>query len=114
YHFFGQKEFKYREKFTFMNRNPLIFADIGVDGMKTGFIKESGYGLVASAKRGDQRLILVVGGLETAKDREAEGRRMLDWGFKSFRAFPLFDHVQILSDALVSRGAKRYVPLGGH
>ena len=45
YHFFGQKDFKYRDKFTFMNRNPLIFADIGVDGLKTGFIKESGYGI---------------------------------------------------------------------
>jgi serine-type D-Ala-D-Ala carboxypeptidase (penicillin-binding protein 5/6) len=114
YHFFGQKEFKYREKFTFMNRNPLIFADIGVDGMKTGFIKESGYGLVASAKRGDQRLILVVGGLETAKDREAEGRRMLDWGFKSFRPFRLFDQGQIVSDALVWGGTKHYVPLVGN
>ncbi len=56
YHFFGQKEFKYRDKFTFHNRNPLISADIGVDGLKTGFIKESGYGLVASATRDDQRL----------------------------------------------------------
>ncbi|HET9274184.1 MAG TPA: D-alanyl-D-alanine carboxypeptidase family protein [Methyloceanibacter sp.] len=114
YHFFGQKEFKYREKFTFLNRNPLIFADIGVDGMKTGFIKESGYGLVASAKRGDQRLILVVGGLETAKDREAEGRRMLDWGFKSFRPFRLFDQGQTVSDALVWGGTKHYVPLVGN
>ena len=91
YHFFGQKEFKYREKFTFLNRNPLIFADIGVDGMKTGFIKESGYGMVASAKRGDQRLILVVGGLESAKEREAEARKLLEWGFKSFKPFRLFE-----------------------
>jgi serine-type D-Ala-D-Ala carboxypeptidase (penicillin-binding protein 5/6) len=113
YHFFGQKEFKYRDKFTFHNRNPLVAADIGVDGMKTGFIKESGYGLVASGKRGDQRLILVVGGLESAKDREAEARRLLDWGFKSFKPFRLFDEGQTVSDALVWGGTQHYVPLVG-
>jgi D-alanyl-D-alanine carboxypeptidase (penicillin-binding protein 5/6) len=113
YHFFGQKDFKYREKFTFMNRNPLIFADIGVDGLKTGFIKESGYGLVASGRRGDQRLIVVVGGLESAKEREAEARRLLEWGFKSFRPFRLFDAGQTVSDALVWGGTQHYVPLVG-
>ncbi len=113
YHFFGQKEFKYREKFTFLNRNPLIFADIGVDGMKTGFIKELGYGMVASAKRGDQRLILVVGGVESAKEREAEARKLLEWGFKSFKPFRLFDSGQTVSDALVWGGTKHYVPLVG-
>jgi D-alanyl-D-alanine carboxypeptidase (penicillin-binding protein 5/6) len=113
YHFFGQKEFRYRDKFTFHSRNPLVAADIGVDGMKTGFIKESGYGLVASAKRGDQRLILVVGGLESAKDREAEARKLLDWGFKSFKPFRLFDEGQTVSDALVWGGTQHYVPLVG-
>jgi serine-type D-Ala-D-Ala carboxypeptidase (penicillin-binding protein 5/6) len=113
YHFFGEREFKYRDKFTFHNRNPLIALDIGVDGLKTGFIKESGYGLVASAKRGDQRLILVVGGLESAKDREAESRKLLDWGFKSFKPFRLFDEGQKVSDALVWGGTQHYVPLVG-
>jgi D-alanyl-D-alanine carboxypeptidase (penicillin-binding protein 5/6) len=113
YPFFGQKEFKYRDKFVFHNRNPLIFADIGVDGLKTGYIKESGYGLVASAKRGDQRLILVVGGLESAKDREAEARKLLEWGFKSFKPFRLFDEGEKVSDALVWGGTQHYVPLVG-
>ena len=113
YHFFGQKEFKYREKFTFLNRNPLIALDPSVDGLKTGFIKESGYGLVASAKRSGQRLLLVVGGLESAKDREAEARKLLDWGFKSFRPFRLFDEGQKVSDALVYGGTAHYVPLVG-
>ena len=113
YHFFGQKEFRYRDKFTFRNRNPLVFAEIGVDGLKTGFIKDSGYGMVASAKRGDQRLILVVGGLESAKKRASEARRLLDWGFKSFRPFRLFDAGQTVSDALVWGGTRHYVPLVG-
>lgn len=113
YHFFGQKEFRYRDKFTFHNRNPLVSADIGVDGLKTGYIKESGYGLVASAKRGDQRLLLVVGGLESAKDREAEARKLLEWGFKSFKPFRLFDEGEKVSDALVWGGTQHYVPLVG-
>jgi len=113
YPFFGLKEFKYRDKFVFHNRNPLIFADIGVDGLKTGYIKDSGYGLVASAKRGDQRLLLVVEGLESEKDREAEARKLLEWGFKSFRAFRLFDEGEKVSDALVWGGTQHYVPLVG-
>ncbi len=113
YHYFGQKEFKYREKFTFRNRNPLVFAEIGVDGLKTGFIKESGYGLVASGTRANQRLVLVVGGLESAKEREAEARRLLDWGYKSFKPFRLFDEGQKVSDALVWGGTSHYVPLVG-
>ncbi len=77
YHFFGEPEFKYRDKFVFRNRNPLIGSDLGVDGLKTGFIEDAGYGLVASAKRGDQRLILVVNGLDSKQDREGEPRRLL-------------------------------------
>lgn len=113
YHYFGQKEFRYRDKFTFRNRNPLVWANIGVDGLKTGHLKESGYGLVASAKRGDQRLILVVNGLESPKERESESRRMLEWGFKSFKPFRLFDEGEKVSDALVWGGEKHYVPLVG-
>ncbi len=113
YHYFGQKEFRYRDKFTFRNRNPLVWADIGVDGLKTGYLKESGYGLVASAVRGDQRLILVVSGLESKNDRQSEARRLLEWGFKSFKPFRLFDAGEKVSDALVWGGEKHYVPLVG-
>jgi D-alanyl-D-alanine carboxypeptidase (penicillin-binding protein 5/6) len=113
YHFFGLKEFRYRDKFTFHNRNPLIFAEIGVDGLKTGFVEAAGYGLTASAKRGDQRLIVVVNGLATPKEREAEARRLIDWGFKNFRPFRLFDAGEKVSDALVWGGTQHYVPLVG-
>ncbi|MGD2025773.1 MAG: D-alanyl-D-alanine carboxypeptidase family protein [Methyloceanibacter sp.] len=113
YHYFGQKEFRYRDRFTFRNRNPLVWAPIGVDGLKTGFTKEAGYGLVSSAKRGNQRLILVVTGLEKKNDRERESRRVLEWGFKSFRPFRLFEDGQQVSEALVWGGEKHYVPLVG-
>ena len=113
YHYFGQKEFRYRDRVTFRNRNPLVWAPIGVDGLKTGFTKEAGYGLVSSAKRGNQRLILVVTGLEKKNDRERESRRVLEWGFKSFRPFRLFEDSQQVSEALVWGGEKHYVPLVG-
>jgi D-alanyl-D-alanine carboxypeptidase (penicillin-binding protein 5/6) len=113
YHYFGQKDFTFN-KHTFLNRNPLVSSpDLGVDGLKTGFIEESGYGLVASAKRGDQRLILAVNGLDSKQDREGEPRKLLEWGFKSFKPFRLFDQGEKVSDALVWGGTQHYVPLVG-
>jgi serine-type D-Ala-D-Ala carboxypeptidase (penicillin-binding protein 5/6) len=113
YHYFGEKEFNFG-KWRFTNRNPLLFEDLGVDGLKTGYIDEAGYGLVASAKRGDQRVILVVNGLESKKDREDEPRKLLEWGFKSFKPYRLFDQGEKVSDALVWGGTRHYVPLVGN
>jgi D-alanyl-D-alanine carboxypeptidase (penicillin-binding protein 5/6) len=113
YHYFGEKEFSYG-KWKFTNRNPLVFDDsLGVDGMKTGYIDEAGYGLVASAVRGNQRVIMVVSGLDSKKDREEEPRKLLEWGFKSFKPFRLFDQGEKVSDALVWGGTRHYVPLVG-
>ncbi|MGB6389968.1 MAG: D-alanyl-D-alanine carboxypeptidase family protein [Methyloceanibacter sp.] len=112
YHYFGEKEFNFG-KWRFTNRNPLVFEDLGVDGLKTGYIKEAGYGLVASAKRDGQRVILVVNGLETKKEREEEPRKLLEWGFNSFKPFRLFDQGEQVSDALVWGGTRHYVPLVG-
>ena len=112
YHYFSQKEFTFN-KHTFRNRNPLIWEDLGVDGLKTGYLQESGYGLVASAKRGDQRVIEVVAGLETKNEREDEPKKLLEWGFKNFKPYRLFDKGQQISDALVWGGEARYVPLLG-
>jgi D-alanyl-D-alanine carboxypeptidase (penicillin-binding protein 5/6) len=114
YHYFGQKEFKYRDKFTFRNRNPLVWEDLGVDGLKTGYVKEAGYGLVASAVRENHRVIEVVNGLETKNEREQEPKRLLEWGFKNFKPYRLFDAGQQVSDALVWGGEKHYVPLVGN
>ena len=67
------------------NRNPLLTMGIGADGLKTGYTKEAGYGLVGSAVQNGLRLIVAVGGLKTAKERAEEGRKLLEWGFHSFR-----------------------------
>jgi D-alanyl-D-alanine carboxypeptidase (penicillin-binding protein 5/6) len=112
YPLFAQKEFNYR-KHRFINRNPLLGSDLGVDGLKTGYVKESGYGMVASAKQGDRRLIAVVNGLATASDRREEAQRLLDWGFRSFSEFKLFDEGEVVGRARVWGGSQFYVPLTG-
>lgn len=112
YRFFGQKEFQYR-KHKFINRNPLLTLDLGADGMKTGYIRAAGYGLVGSAVQDGKRLIVVVGGLETAAARKSEAARLLDWGFKSFSTVKIFDEGEIIGRARVWGGAQWYVPLEG-
>lgn len=112
YPYFAQKEYRYR-KHVFYNRNPLIYDGIGVDGLKTGYIKASGYGLVASAKQRSQRLVVVVNGLTSKRERREEARKLLEWGFRSFKQWKLFDEDEIVGDALVWGGTKRYVNLKG-
>jgi D-alanyl-D-alanine carboxypeptidase (penicillin-binding protein 5/6) len=112
YRIFSQREFQYR-KHKFYNRNPLLTSNIGVDGLKTGFLKESGYGIVASAKQDNRRLILVLNGLETAEERKTEAIRFLEWGFKSFAEYKLFDAGEVVGSARVWGGTRLFVPLGG-
>ncbi|MCB1506491.1 MAG: D-alanyl-D-alanine carboxypeptidase [Hyphomicrobiaceae bacterium] len=109
---FAQKEFKYR-KHRFFNRNPLLFLDIGADGMKTGYIKEAGYGIVGTAVQEGKRLIVVVNGLESSNDRRDEARRLLEWGFRSFGPFDLFKPGEVVGSARVWGGSSFYVPLVG-
>jgi serine-type D-Ala-D-Ala carboxypeptidase (penicillin-binding protein 5/6) len=110
---FSQQQFLYR-KHKFINRNPLLFANIGADGMKTGFTKEAGYGMVATAKQGERRLIAVVNGLATGEERKDEARKLLEWGFRSFTEVKLFDAGEKVGDARVWGGDKLYVPLTGN
>ncbi len=110
YKMFGEREFTWN-KIRQQNRNPLLFMDIGADGLKTGNIDESGYGLIGSAVQNDQRLIVVVNGLKTAKDRANEARKLLDWGFRAFESHQLFAEGQIVGEAQVYGGSKRSLPL---
>ncbi len=109
---FSQKEFRYR-KHRFINRNPLLFQNIGVDGLKTGYLKVSGYGIVASAKRGERRFIVAMSGLRTKAARKLEARKLLDYGFRNFAAFKIFDTDEEIGQALVWGGEKMYVRLVG-
>ncbi|MCB1548154.1 MAG: D-alanyl-D-alanine carboxypeptidase, partial [Hyphomicrobiaceae bacterium] len=93
---------------------PLLFLDIGADGLKTGFLSESGYGVVGSAKQGTRRLIVAMNGLATKEDRKTEARKLLEWGFRSFSEFKIFDAGEVVGQALVWGGERMYVPLTGN
>jgi len=112
YELFALKEFNYL-KHRFINRNPLLGQVAGLDGLKTGFTKEAGHGIVASAKQDGRRLIAVVAGDATADDRRDDARRLLEWGFRAFAETKLFDAGEIVGHARVWGGQRMYVPLSG-
>jgi len=93
------------------NRNPLLYKDMGADGMKTGHTEEAGYGLTASAVRGGRRLILVVNGLTSKKARSQEPERLLEWGLREFGNFALFSAGETVESADVWLGQKPAIPL---
>jgi D-alanyl-D-alanine carboxypeptidase (penicillin-binding protein 5/6) len=110
YPFFGQRDFTWN-RMRQQNRNPLLTMDIGADGLKTGNIGESGFGLVGSAVLNGQRLIVVVNGLKTARDRATEARKLLDWGFRGFERKTLFEDGTVIGEADVYGGANGAVGL---
>ena len=83
----------------------------GADGLKTGFTKEAGYGLVGSAVQDGLRLIVVVNGVKSAKERADEAKKLLEWGFRNFEQRNLFAEGQIIGSAKVYGGASGTVPL---
>ena len=109
---FNQREFNYG-KHRFINRNPLLAAGVGADGLKTGHLTDSGYGLVGSALQDGKRLVTVVAGLNTDNDRKEEGRKILEWGFRNFTEFKVFDAGEIVGHARVWGGDHFYVGLKG-
>lgn len=110
YELFGQRDFTWN-KIHQNNRNPLLAMGIGADGLKTGYTKEAGYGLVGSAVQSGLRLIVVVNGLKSAKDRAEEARKLLEWGFRHFESRILFAEGQTIGNAKVYGGAEGHVPL---
>jgi D-alanyl-D-alanine carboxypeptidase (penicillin-binding protein 5/6) len=110
YRYFGEKEFVWNN-IRQPNRNPLLFEDIGADGLKTGHTEESGYGLVASAVRDKRRLVLVINGLNSEKARAEESRRLIDWGFREFTRYNLFAKGETVDTAPVWGGTYARVPL---
>jgi serine-type D-Ala-D-Ala carboxypeptidase (penicillin-binding protein 5/6) len=110
YKYYGEREFTWN-KIRQYNRNPLLALNLGADGLKTGFTKEAGYGLVGSAVQNGLRLIVVVNGLRSEKERADEAKKMLDWGFHNFQSGLLFAQGQEIAQAKLYGGAKGQVPL---
>ena len=110
YKLFGEKEFTWN-KIRQPNRNPLLNSLNGADGLKTGYTKDGGYGMVGSAVQNDTRLIVVINGLEDPEDRATEAKKMLEWGFRNFEARTLFAANQPVGYAKVFGGDSRSVQL---
>jgi serine-type D-Ala-D-Ala carboxypeptidase (penicillin-binding protein 5/6) len=110
YHLYGENDFTYN-KIHQLNRNPLLTMNIGADGLKTGFIKEAGYGLVGSAVQNGMRLIVVIMGAKNDKERADEGKKLLEWGFHNFEPQVLFAEGQTIADAKLYGGEHGSVPL---
>jgi serine-type D-Ala-D-Ala carboxypeptidase (penicillin-binding protein 5/6) len=112
YPYFAEREFTWN-KIRQQNRNPLLAMGIGADGLKTGETSEAGLNLVGSAVQDNLRLIVVVTGAGSEKERAEEARKMLEWGFHGFEARVLFAEGQTIGEAKVFGGDRSYVPLVG-
>ncbi|MBC7952603.1 MAG: D-alanyl-D-alanine carboxypeptidase [Rhodospirillaceae bacterium] len=93
------------------NRNPLLYAVSGADGLKTGHTEAAGYGLVGTVKRGDRRVIMVLNGMKSMKERAEESARLIEWAFREFENYSLFKAGDVVADADVWLGDALTVPL---
>ena len=110
--YYSQPEFTWNN-IRQQNRNPLLAMGLGADGMKTGFIKESGYGLVGTAVQGGHRLVLAMNGAKSIKERADEARKLLEWGFRAFDSRLLFAEGRTVSEARVFGGERSRVAVVG-
>ena len=110
YKYYSEKEFKFNN-ISQGNRNPLLYKDLGADGLKTGHTEEAGYSLLASVKRGDRRIVVVLSGLPSMKARAQEAERLTEWAFREYNNYKLFIAGAKIEDAEVWLGAQTKVPL---
>jgi serine-type D-Ala-D-Ala carboxypeptidase (penicillin-binding protein 5/6) len=110
YKYYSIPEFTWN-KIRQQNRNPLLKDYPGADGMKTGYTKEAGYGLVGSATRDGRRLIMVIAGLKSIAERRQEAQALMDWGFSQFKPIDVYARGDRVGKARVWGGAERTVDL---
>lgn len=108
--YFGQRNFTWNGV-TQANRNPLLGAISGADGMKTGHSDEAGYCLVGTVLQGKRRLLLVIAGLPSQTARISEARNMMQWGFNAWQSKPLFARGKAVAEIPVQLGDKSRIRL---
>ncbi|WP_423799000.1 D-alanyl-D-alanine carboxypeptidase family protein [Neobacillus sp. SAB-20_R2A] len=97
------------KKFWLVNTNKLVRFYPGVDGLKTGFTAEAKYCLTATAQKDGMRVIAVVFGAPTSKDRNAQVTKMLDYAFSQYQTHPVYKRNQTIGEAKVSKGKDKTV-----
>ncbi len=110
YKLYNEREFTWN-KIRQQNRNPLLNAMSGSDGLIAGSTKDGGYGAVTSAVQETTRLIVVVNGLDDPDDRVTEAKKLLDWGFRNFEVRTLFEPDRVVGYAKVFGGSSGSVGL---
>lgn len=110
YRYYNEKDFTYN-KIKQGNRNPLLYKAVGADGLKTGHTEASGYGLTASAVRNGRRIVMVVNGLNSVRERSRESERIIDWAFRTWGNYKLFAKAEKVSEAEVWLGKSEKVAL---
>lgn len=107
---YGEKSFTWSD-IQQPNRNPLLVDYPGADGMKTGYTKEAGYGLVGTVQRDGRRLIMVIAGMPSIDERKAEAEKIFDWGLSKFRAIEVYADGDRVGRARVWGGTEDWVDL---
>ncbi|MEM6856260.1 MAG: D-alanyl-D-alanine carboxypeptidase family protein [Pseudomonadota bacterium] len=108
--FVGVPEFRY-QSITQSNRDPMLGRVNGADGIKTGYTNEAGFGYLGTARRGPQRLMLVLVGVTSSGARARAARDLVEWGFGEFERRPLFSKASAVGEARVQNGTERYLNL---
>ena len=110
YNFFDDRSFTWNN-ITQYNRNNILKSDLGVDGLKTGYTSESGFGIIVSSKKNDRRLIGIVAGLDSVDQRTIEITRLINYGYRAFKDYSIFKNNQIIDYATVWKGNTNNLPL---
>jgi len=110
YHYYSEMDYEFNN-IKQGNRNPLLYKNVGADGLKTGHTEEAGYSLTASVARENRRIILVLNGLPTMKARAQESERLIEWAFREFNDYRLFAAGDKVDDGEVWLGGEPKVPL---
>lgn len=110
YHIFSEKYYTHNN-ITQGNRNPLLYSMPNADGLKTGHTEEAGFCLTASAKKGERRLIEVMTGMNSNKERSEEAERLMEWGFREFNNYNLLNKGQTIAEIPVVFGSEKQVRL---
>ena len=110
YHLFSETEFEW-SGIKQSNRNPMLYKDMGADGLKTGHLSVSGFGLAASAKNNERRLIVVGNGFSSSQKRSQGTARLLNWGFREYTNITLFTEMSEVGNLPLSMASEDMVSL---
>ncbi len=110
YHYYAEKEFTY-SKIKQPNRNPLLYKNVGADGLKTGHTEESGYGLAGAAIRDGRRIVMVAHGMGSMRERSEQSERLIAWAFREWGQYALYESGETVAQVPVWLGAGETVPV---